>query len=140
VQLGWSLPLVFYTYAKRALETLSGVDYGLGNVTLEDSFLRRMSYLELAARDLRGGDNFKVGDWHEVPDFQLALANDGQSRRLHAADTDHSARALPKNDSRGAGQRQVVNLVGLPARHSGGVKPGIFGIGFCPAECVADGL
>ena len=104
MQLGWSLPLVLDTYAKRALETLSGVDDGLGNLTLEDSLLRRMAHLELAARDLRGGDNFKVGDWHEVPDFQLALANDGQSRRLHSTHADHAARTLPKNDGRGASE------------------------------------
>ena len=31
-------------------------------------------------------------------------------------------------------------MVGLAARNGGGVKPGIFGIWFCPTECVADGL
>src|SRR5450759_523448 len=46
VQLGWPLPLVLDTYAQRALEPLSGVDDGLGNLTLEDSFLRRMAHLE----------------------------------------------------------------------------------------------
>ena len=104
MQLGWPLPLVLDTHAKRALETLSGIDDGLGNLTLEDSLLRRMAHLELAARNFRGGDNFKIGDWHEVPDFQLALAHDRQGRRLHASNADHSARALPKNDGRGAGQ------------------------------------
>ena len=49
-------------------------------------------------------------------------------------------RPSAQNDGRGAGQRQVVDLVGLPARDGGGVKACIFGIGFCPAECVADGL
>ena len=34
MQLGWPLPLVLDTYAKWALETLSGVDDGLGNLTL----------------------------------------------------------------------------------------------------------
>ena len=28
----------------------------------------------------------------------------------------------------------------MPARNGGGVKAGIFGIGFCPTECIADGL
>src|SRR6516164_10337350 len=70
VQLGWSLPLVLDTDAKRALETLSGVDDGFGNLTLEDSLLRRMAHLELAARDRRGSDNFEVGERNEVPDFQ----------------------------------------------------------------------
>jgi hypothetical protein len=27
----------------------------------------------MAARNFRGGDNFKIGEWHEVPDFQLSL-------------------------------------------------------------------
>ena len=104
MQLGWPLPLILDTHAKRALETLSGVDNGLGNLTLEDSLLRRMPHLELAAGNFRGGDNFKIGDWHEVPDFQLTLAHNGQGRRLHPADTDHSPRALSKDDGRGAGQ------------------------------------
>ena len=104
VQLGWSLPLVLDAHAKRALETLSGVDDGLGNLTLENSLLRRVAHLELAARNFRGGDNFKIGDWHEVPDFQLALAHDGQGRRLHPANADHPARALPQDDGRGAGE------------------------------------
>ena len=140
MQLGWPLPLVLDAHAKRALETLSGVDDGLGNLTLEDSLLRRVAHLELAARNFRGSDNFKIGDWHEVPDFQLTLAHDGQGRRLHATNADHPARTLPKNDGRGAGERQIVDLVGLAARNGGGVKPGIFGIWFCPTECVADGL
>src|ERR1700751_2154195 len=40
-----------------------------------NSVLRRMPHLKLAAGNLRGGDNFKIGDWHEVPDFQLAPAH-----------------------------------------------------------------
>ena len=140
VQLGRSLPLVLDTYAKLALESLSGVDDGLGDLALEDSLLRRMAHLELAARNFRGGDNFKIGNRHEVPDFQLALAHNRQGRRLHPANADDPSRAPAKNDGRGAGERQVVDLVGLPARDSGGVKPGIFGIWLCAAECVADGL
>src|SRR6516165_12765260 len=104
MQFGWPLSLVLDTYAKRALETLSGIDDGLGNLTLEDSLLRRMAHLELATRNFRGGNNFKVGSWHEVPDLQLTLAHDGQGRRLHPANADHSPRALPKNDGRGAGE------------------------------------
>jgi len=83
---------------------LSGVDDGLGDLTLEDSLLRRMPHLELAAGNFRSGDNFKVGDWHEVPDLQLALADDGQSRRLHAANTDDPPRALTQDDGCGAGE------------------------------------
>src|SRR5262245_61940775 len=104
VQLGRSLPLVLDTYAKRALETLSGVDDALGNLTLEDSLLRRMPHLELAAGNFRNGDNVNVGDWHEVPDLQLALADDRQSRRLHAANTDDPPRALTQDDGCSAGE------------------------------------
>jgi hypothetical protein len=38
---------------------------------------------------------------------------DSQGRRLHPATADDSSRALAKNDGRGAGERQVVDLVGL---------------------------
>jgi hypothetical protein len=31
-------------------------------------------------------------------------------------------------------------LVGLAARNGGGIKPRIFGIRFCPTECIANGL
>ena len=76
----------------------------LRNLAPDDSVLRRVPHLELAAGNFRGGDNFKIGDWHEVPDFQLTLAHNGQGRRLHPADTDHSPRALSQDDGRGAGQ------------------------------------
>ena len=140
MQLGWSLPLFLDAHCERALESLSGVDDGLGNLALEDPLLRRVPHLELTARDFRGGDNFEIGDRHEVPDFQLALAHDGQGRRLHPADPDHPPRALSQDDGRGAGERQVVDLVGLPARDGGGVEPGVFGVWLRPTECVADGL
>jgi hypothetical protein len=61
-----------------------------------------MAHLELAACNFRGGDNFKIGERHKVADFQLALAHDGQGRRLDAANADDSPRAVPKNDGRGA--------------------------------------
>jgi hypothetical protein len=66
----------------------------LRNLPPDNSVLRRVPHLELAACNLRGGDNFKIGDWHEVPDFQLALASNGQSRRLHAANADDSPSTL----------------------------------------------
>ena len=49
----------------------------LGKLTLEDPLLRCVPHLELSARNFRGGDNLKIGDRHEVTDFQLALAHDG---------------------------------------------------------------
>src|SRR3954471_12344443 len=69
MQLGRCLPLVLDTYSKRALESLSGVDDCLGNLTPEDALLRRMAHLEFAGIDFRGGDNLKICDGHEVSDF-----------------------------------------------------------------------
>ena len=74
----------------------------LRNFAPDNPLLRRVPHLKLAASDLRGGDNFKIGEWHEVSDFQLTLAYDGQSRRLYATNPDNSPRALSKNDGRGA--------------------------------------
>ena len=112
----------------------------LGNLALNNSVLRRMPHLKLASGNFRGGDNFKIGDWHEAPDFQLALAHDGQGRRLHAANADDPARPLTQDHGRSAGKGQIVDLVGLPARNSGGVKARIFGVWLCSTECVANGL
>jgi hypothetical protein len=61
-----------------------------------------MPHLELAARNLRGGNNFKIGDWYEVANFQLALAHNSQGRRLYATNADDPPRALRKDDGRGA--------------------------------------
>jgi hypothetical protein len=105
VQLGWSLPLIFDVHAKRTLEKFSGIDDGLGNLPLEDSLLRRVPHLELAARNLRGGDNLKIGERHEVSDFKLALAPNRQGWRLHTTNADYSPRALTEDDGRCAGQR-----------------------------------
>src|ERR1700730_14868124 len=98
MQLGWHLPLILDTHGKRALEAFSRFDYVLGNLALNNSVLRRVPHLELAARNFRGGDNFKIGKRHEVPDFQLALAYNGQCRRLYATNPNHSSRALSQND------------------------------------------
>src|SRR5258706_12717239 len=102
MQLGRPLPLILDAHSKRAFEALSRIDCVLSNLAPHNSVLRRVPHLELAARNLRGGDNFKIGEWHEVPDFQLALAHDGQGRRLHSANADDPPRTLPKNDGRGA--------------------------------------
>jgi hypothetical protein len=96
------LPLIVDAHSKRALEALSRIDYVLGNLAPDNPILGRVPHLELASHNFGGGDNFKIGDWYEVPDFQLALAHNGQSRRLHATNPDDSPRALPKNDGRGA--------------------------------------
>ena len=98
------MPLILDAYGKRAFEVPSRIGNFLRNLAPDNSVLRRVPHLELAACNLRGGDNFKIGEWHEIPDFQLALAYDGQGRRLDAPNADDSSRALPKNDGRGARQ------------------------------------
>ena len=116
MQLGWPLPLIVDAHSERAREIPSRIGNLLRKLAPDDSVLRRVPHLELASCDLRGGDNFKIGDWHEVPDFQLALAHNRQGRRLHAANADYSPRAPPQDDGCGAGERQVVDLICLPAR------------------------
>jgi len=93
-----------------------------------------VSHPELTARHVGGSDNFKIGERHEVSDFQLAFAHDCQGRRLHPANPDHTPGPSAQNDRRGSGQRQVVDLVGLPARDCGGVKAGISELGFALAN------
>jgi hypothetical protein len=76
MQLGWHLPFILDAHGKRALEVPSRIGNFLRNLAPDNPLLRRVPHLELAAHNLRGGDNFKIGDWREVPDFQLALAHD----------------------------------------------------------------
>ena len=42
------------------------------------------------------------------------------------------------SQTRCARQRQVVDLIGLPARNGGGIQKSIFGVWPRPAKCVAD--
>ena len=102
MQLGRTLPFILDANGKRALEAPSRLGNFLRNLAPDNSVLRRVPHLELAACNLRGGDNFKISEWHEVPDFQLSLAHEGQGRRLHSANADDSPRASPKNDGRSA--------------------------------------
>jgi hypothetical protein len=139
VQLGRPLPLFFDAHAKGGLEAPGRVDDVLSNLAADNPLLRRVPHPKLTASNIGRGDNLKVGQRHEVADFQLALAHDCQGRRLHPANPDHTPGPSAQNDRRGPGQRQVVNLVGLPARDGGGVKAGIFRVGLRPGECVADG-
>jgi hypothetical protein len=66
VQLGWRLPLILDAHSKRALEALSCVDYVLGNLAPDNSVLRCVPHLELAASNCRGGDNEVVEASHEL--------------------------------------------------------------------------
>src|SRR5450631_3793495 len=104
MQLRWPLPLILDAHGKRALEVPSRTSNGLSSLALNNSVLRRVPHLELPTRNFRGGDNFKIGKRHEVPNFQLALADNGQCRCLYATNSNHSPRISPKDDGRGAGQ------------------------------------
>jgi hypothetical protein len=84
--------------------------------------------------------DLKIGNGNEVADFQLAFADDRQSRRLHTTDPDHAPSPLAENDGSRAGERQIVDLIGLAARNGGRIKARIFGIGFGSSERFADGL
>ena len=140
MQLRWALSLVLYLHIERALEAL-GRNYNfLRHLTPDNSVLWRVSHLELSSFNSYSDDNLKVTGRHEVPDFQLALAHDCQSRRLHSTYTDYPARAATQDDGCGTRQRQIVDLVGLPSRDGGGVKAGIFGVWLCSAECFSNGL
>src|ERR1700730_2641468 len=52
------------TRGKSALEVPSRIDYVLSNLTQDNPLLRRVPHPKLAACNLRGGDNFKIGEWH----------------------------------------------------------------------------
>ena len=91
------MAFILDAHGKRALEAPSRIGNFLRNLPPDNSVLRRVPHLELAACNLRGGDNFKIGDRHEVPDFQLALADNGQGRRLHAANADDSPSTLTQD-------------------------------------------
>src|SRR5260370_34766375 len=102
MQLGWHLPLLLDAHGKRALEVPSRIGNGLSNLALNNSVLRRVPHPELPPRNFRGGDDFKIGQRHEAPDFQLALAYNGQCRRLYTTNSNHSPRTPPNDDSRRA--------------------------------------
>ena len=107
---------------------------------LDDPHLRRVPHPEGPAPGLRRGHHLEIPDRHEVADLDLALARDRQGRRLDPADADHALCAPAERHRRRPGQRQVVDLVGLPARHRRRVEPGVLFVGPGAPERHADGL
>ncbi len=93
-----------------------GVGDGFGLSTIPDPGLDRwgMAHEEGATLNFGRGDNLKVVLDAEIPDLEFAQADDGQGRGLDPADADDAFDALSKQrPGRGAGQRQVEDLVGL---------------------------
>ena len=88
VKLGRTLALLFNTHGERALKVSCGLDDELSGFAVEDPILRRVAHLELAARNLGGGDDLKIGHGNEITNFQLAFAYNGERRCLHTANPD----------------------------------------------------
>ena len=135
-----ALALVLHPHAERTREVPRRLGNRLGSFAFQDAVLGCVPHPERAAPGMGGGHDLEVGDRNEVADLQLALARDRKRRRLHPPDPDHALRATAERDRRGAGQRQVVDLVGLTARDGGGVERGMLGVGPGAAEGVANGL
>ncbi len=140
MELRWSLPLLVDAHAERTLKALSRIDDLLGNFAADNPLRRRVPHLELTARYIRSGDNFKIRLRHEIPDLELALAHDCQCWSFDPANSDNRPPTSTKNDGRRSCQRQVVDLIGLPARNGGGIQKSIFGVRLRPAKCVPDRL
>ena len=87
---------------------------------------------QMARLDRRRRDHLEVGLRDEVPDLQLAPADDGERRRLHPPHPDHRARPAGQGDGRGAGERQVVDLVGLTPGDGGGIQAGVVPVSASP--------
>jgi hypothetical protein len=96
MELGWHLPPILDAHGKRALEVPSRIGNGLSNLAFDNSVLRRVPHLELSARNFRGGDDFKIGKRHEVPDFQLACIQWLMLASLHDQLQSLFARLVPE--------------------------------------------
>jgi len=134
------LALVLHLHRERPGEALRQDGDCVGVLALEQARLRRMPHAELPGLDHSRRDHLEVGLRDEVPDLQLALAHNGQRRRLHPSHPDHRACTFGQGDRCGPGERQVVDLVGLPPGDGCGIQAGILPVRLCLRECVADGL
>ena len=104
MQSRWRLPLVLDAHPERSGEAVRSRSDRFCVVPPDDPLLGCVSHLKLTSGHLCRGNNLEVGDRDELPDFQLAPADDGQSRRLDPADTDHRSGATTQDDRRGAGE------------------------------------
>ena len=135
-----TLAPALYPHLERTREAARRLHHGLRPSALHDALLRRVAHPEPAIARVRIGHDLEVAQRHEVADLELAPARDRERRRLHPPDPDHRSRAVPERHRRGAGQRQVVDLVGLPARHRRVVEPRMLAVGPGAGERIADAL
>lgn len=83
-----------------------------------DAFFGCMSYLRRSGRDRRQGHHLLVGLGHEGAYFKLPPADDGQGGCLDPADADNGSLPARQGHGRGAGERQVVDLIGPAALYA----------------------
>jgi hypothetical protein len=106
---------------------------GYGAVPDADAGLGRrgVAHEEGAVLDLGRGYDLVIILDAEVPDLDLAQADDCQRGRLHPADADNIPDTRGKQrPGRRAGQRQIEDLVGLLARDGGLVERAELAVGF----------
>src|ERR1700733_9745506 len=135
-----SLSLVLDPHHERSLKCLGRGCDRAGLIAFDDALLRRVPYAELPALDLGHGDHLEVGLWDEVADFQFALAHDGQGRGLDPSHANNGARATSEGYGRRAGERQIVDLVGLSSCDGSGIEASVLAIWPRPCKRIADRL
>ena len=143
IKFGRSLPLTFDFDTKRSPKIDRGFCNGVSPGAILDALLRwrRMANEKAAARSVGHCGDLEIVLRFKVADFQFAQANDSERRRLHPSDADHAARARREQrlGSR-AGERQVVDLVRLLARHRRLIERTQFMVRLERGEGLPDGL
>lgn len=77
MQSRWCLPLVLDAHPERSREAVRGRGDRFCVFPPDDPFLGCVSHLKTTGGNLCRRDNLEVGDRNELPDFQLAPADDG---------------------------------------------------------------